>query len=486
MDILSSNVTIDDLVIDRLALSEAIRNSFTRDPFEHYVNGICALFFCIIGCVSNALSFSVLIRRTMRLSTYVYLTGLCLSDFVTCLFLIPGYILDAFPLKVLDYELPRTYAYTKLLIIAQAISITGRVLSVLLCAAFTIDRWIMICRPFIGPLYCTIKNARRVTLIIFLTGVFYAIPLLYEYEPYEDRVLSEILSDHYRKKIYQLKLSETGRNSVFRWIYVLINSMFVYVIPLTLIAVLNRQLFTSIKSLEQRSEEYNAPLPTKQGVTVMLLATTIMLLVLRLPSATVWIMWLINAKMFVNEKAPFYLRKFQSIANLCATINAATTFIPFIIYGAKFRSEFTRLYCYLLNNSSKTRHMQQPQQLEQFLPKQTQTNESNLDTNGKTTKSSVKSSNGHLYVELSKDTRSSLSRLSNASYSPMKNRLSQQPSKRYSYDVEHDLMMTHAKINRLNSRQNQIPIREDDRNDNKTESLRGSYFTWFKNLFGFH
>jgi len=119
MDARSSNVTIDDLVIDQSALFEAIRNSFTRDPFEHYLNGICALFFCIMGCVSNALSFSVLIRRTMRLSTYVYLTGLCLSDFTTCLFLIPGYILDAFPLKVLDYELPRTYTYAKLLIIAR-------------------------------------------------------------------------------------------------------------------------------------------------------------------------------------------------------------------------------------------------------------------------------------------------------------------------------------------------------------------------------
>ena len=123
----------------------------------------------------------------------------------------------------------------------------------------------MICRPFIGPLYCTIKNARRVTLIIFLIGVFYAIPLLYEYEPYEDRGLSEILINHYGKKIYQLKLSQLGRNSIFRWIYVLVNSIFVYVIPLIAIAVLNRQLFLSIRVLEQRSEEYNAPLPTKQG-----------------------------------------------------------------------------------------------------------------------------------------------------------------------------------------------------------------------------
>jgi hypothetical protein len=138
----SSNITIDDLVIGNIDLIESIRKSFTRDPFEHYVNGICGLFFCILGMISNALSFSILIRRTMHLSTYVYLAGLCLSDFTTCLFLIPGYILDAYPIEIPDFELPRTYNYTKLLIIAGAISTTTRVLSVWLCVAFTIDRWI--------------------------------------------------------------------------------------------------------------------------------------------------------------------------------------------------------------------------------------------------------------------------------------------------------------------------------------------------------
>ena len=114
----SPNVTIDDLVIDSDALYDAIRKSSKRDPFDHYVNGICGLFICLLGTFSNALSFSVLIRRTMRLSTYVYLAGLCLSDFTACLFLIPGYILDAYPIDVPDFDLPRSYAYTQALIFA--------------------------------------------------------------------------------------------------------------------------------------------------------------------------------------------------------------------------------------------------------------------------------------------------------------------------------------------------------------------------------
>lgn len=114
----TSNVTIDDLVIDNLALYETMRKSFKRDPFDHYVHGICGLFICLLGLITNAFSFSILIRRTMRLSTYVYLAGLCLSDFTACLFLIPSFALAAYPVEVPDFELPRTYTYTRVLIIA--------------------------------------------------------------------------------------------------------------------------------------------------------------------------------------------------------------------------------------------------------------------------------------------------------------------------------------------------------------------------------
>ena len=117
-DISSSNVTIDDVVIDDKALRETILESFRHDPFERYVKGACGLFICLLGIISNAMSFSILIRRTMRLSPYVYLAGLCLSDFTTCTFLIPRYILDAYPVEVSDFDLPRTYGYTKFLTIA--------------------------------------------------------------------------------------------------------------------------------------------------------------------------------------------------------------------------------------------------------------------------------------------------------------------------------------------------------------------------------
>ncbi len=132
--------------------------------------------------------------------------------------------------------------------------------------------YLVICRPFIGPLYCTMKNARYVTLIIYLLGVFYACPLMFEYEPDEERLLTEIRFLNENEKLYRYKLSKLGQNSIYRWIYVLINALGVYVIPLTIIIILNRKLLLSIRSLERRSVKYNAPLPTKQGIIIKIIS----------------------------------------------------------------------------------------------------------------------------------------------------------------------------------------------------------------------
>lgn len=222
----------------------------------------------------------------------------------------------------------------------------------------------------------------------------------------------------------------------------------------------------------------------------MLLATTIMMLVFRSPAAAIYIMWIIRAKMFIREKPPYPLRKFHSISNLCAIINAATTFIIFVIYGTKFRSEFTRLYCGIFRKCTPTKNktilrQNQQQQMEQFLSdshQQTRTTDAMInDMQPKKNLSSIDNSNGHCRVELLRDistASSSIRTPSNASISPIRSLLKQR-SERYSFDEEHDWMVIHK--NRI--RQHQIPIKEDECPENHDIPKSNSYFNWFKNWF---
>jgi hypothetical protein len=87
---------------------------------------------------------------------------------------------------------------------------------------------------------------------------------MFEYEPHEERGLKEILAN-VEEKFYRQKPSKLGGNPIFRWAYALINALGVYILPLTIIVILNRKLFLSIQSLKRRSAESNTPLATKQG-----------------------------------------------------------------------------------------------------------------------------------------------------------------------------------------------------------------------------
>jgi hypothetical protein len=224
----------------------------------------------------------------------------------------------------------------------------------------------------------------------------------------------------------------------------------------------------------------------------MLLATTIMLLVFRLPSATVSVMWLISAKMFIHEKPPFPLRKFHSIANLCATLNAATTFIMFIIYGTKFRSEFTRIYGCILRLIKKTKRtttIRREQQLP--LPQMksliandnnTQENEQLMnETKNKINLTIIYQSNGK---DLSRTNSSAAATTaSNVSPSPMRHSKLQRRR-------EYDLMNNDNNNNNTDHEQHEIVIREEESNDEhnhpKSVSFTDSYFGWFKNWIDCH
>jgi hypothetical protein len=220
----------------------------------------------------------------------------------------------------------------------------------------------------------------------------------------------------------------------------------------------------------------------------MLLATTILLLVFRSPSATISVMWLISAKMFINEKPPFRLRKFHSIANLCATLNAATTFIMFIIYGTKFRSEFTRVYCCCFKKfqRKKTIQIKQDQQQEQQQIKQLLSNDNNeneQDHINQMNTSSKNPSNGQKLVRHSSSATTSTTTTSIVSLSSLRRLRNHRRKQRYSLDQEDDAMNSN---NNTNYQQHELTIREDDcnneNNDKKSVTLRISYCDWFKSL----
>jgi hypothetical protein len=215
----------------------------------------------------------------------------------------------------------------------------------------------------------------------------------------------------------------------------------------------------------------------------MLLATTIMLLVFRAPSVALAIMWLTSAKMFVNEKPPFRLRKFHTIANLSATLNAATTFVMFMIYGTKFRAEFTRIYCCCFKKfkerRSKTIIQNQEQQIKQLIPNDNNNDDEQPIDNRRNSSLHRKIQQGRIRYSSGTTTTTSIS---TGSLPPLRRLRNQRRKPRYPLEQQGDL------TNQPDHQQQQyeLTIAEDEcnnqNNDRKSVTLKVSCSDWFKNL----
>jgi hypothetical protein len=215
----------------------------------------------------------------------------------------------------------------------------------------------------------------------------------------------------------------------------------------------------------------------------MLLATTILLLVLRLPSAIISVMWLISAKLFINEKPPFPLRKFHSIANLCATLNAATTFIMFMIYGTKFRSEFTSVYCCCLDRMKTKKERIETKQIKQSIPNDNDINEQHIDNQIDPLSINPSNQNSRQANARHSSSATTSTRTTSIASLPSLRRLrNQRRNPQSSLERECDLLNPKTNL----QQHYELTIPEDEcniqNNDTKLDTLSVSYSDWFISL----
>lgn len=350
-------------------------NSPPSDPLSFWIS-FASFTFALLGSLSNLMSVIVLLKLSTQLATFVYLTSLSISDMITCITIMI--------VEIVKYlvQTRRSTSVTTFLrhieIICGALAAGSRVLSFWISTAVTMDRWLLICYPSYGKIFCTLNRAKIVSRTLFIIAFIYSVPLFFEYEVVKipsvyqmmrlDNESTSTTDDKNNKNSMLITkgYSDLARRRLYRWSYMFFNAIFVYTLPTLTIVFFNLQLIRALHRLRSRSKRLRQKNSSrysetssshrrrrrhfhhsKYSVTIMVIAMVLTLLLCRSPTIVLWVLWSfeLTIKIFFDSSSSSLVRRFHDIANLIAIVNAATNFIPFCVFGQLFRAECLTIYC---------------------------------------------------------------------------------------------------------------------------------------------
>lgn len=197
-------------------------------------------------------------------------------------------------------------------------------------------RYIVICHPFHSETFCTISRARRVVFGLSLAGAVYSVPKFFEYRTV--RVV------HPMRGTVRVRcdLTTFGKTRLFRqlyhsWLYV----AFVCGLPFAALAVLNAFLVRAVRASSRRLGEISVVLRRRNDTTVMLISVVAVFFVCQTPALVSRVLWAHADDARKFTQVGFYA--LNEIGNLLVFVNSSVNFIPYYLFGRRFRRQLKRL-----------------------------------------------------------------------------------------------------------------------------------------------
>ena len=318
-------------------------DQYIRDLITYYLLGIGGLTVCCFGLIGNILSLIVLSHRTMKSSTYSYLSALAVCDFLVLIFTIVLLVKDVErPVKGENKWPWADGIYPYLFPYVHPAAFSFQVISIWLTLAFTVDRYLMICHPFSAEPYCTVSRARKVIVGLFVGGLIFNIPKFFEYEtlPVPMPITNEtkVVCD----------LTEFGRSTIFRelyhsWLYIIC----ICGVPFVILAVLNSFLMHAVRVSRQRGQEINSAEKKRNDTTIMLIGVVVIFFLCQMPALVSRTIWAFDS----NPRHSFKklsLYTMNEIGNFLIVLNSSINIVPYYFFGRRFRRQFWKLFCVCL------------------------------------------------------------------------------------------------------------------------------------------
>lgn len=315
----------------------------TLDLTRFYVLRVAALFVASVGIAANVVNILVLSKRSMKSSTNYYLCTLAVFDI---LFLVSAVTMT---FQHQDNDVKDMHWYFRYKnICGRTFTDMASNIAIWLTITFTVERYVGVCYPMRGKLWCTTEKAKRVIPVVCLLAAALTVPEFFQYR---------IVSEEKLPNVTVLTRTPTAfGNSTFYHVYNhLRQSLFAFV-PVLLLLIFNallvktvckaatdrKTLTVRIESLLFRKQERLRR--NEQAITVTLITVVLVFLVCQLPQAIqqLYAIYLDLTDQLTKERN-LVLRIQGNYFNLLVMINASANFLLYSAFSYEFRRSFKRL-----------------------------------------------------------------------------------------------------------------------------------------------
>ena len=289
--------------------------------------------FGILGVVTNVLNIIVFSRNVLRGSTITYMKGMAIVDLVTCSLNVPFGLMKCTLTKGVEKQMYRFYTFFIFLPIANAFAGC----SIWTTVAMSADRLLCVTKPYLGKTICTVANARKVVILLFISSLAMHFPFFFT---------------HYINKngeVVNSMFSGTAGFKAFTWI----RAVMVKFVPLLLVIVLNAFLLRSVLHSIVRHKrmvrprvvlvspsDSKPPADNAQAVRVtpMLLSASFIYVVCHIlePFSHSSIFAALFGKCVHRS---FIFQHFITATNTLETASYAINIFPYCIFNGRFRHE---------------------------------------------------------------------------------------------------------------------------------------------------
>ncbi|XP_068229096.1 FMRFamide receptor-like [Palaemon carinicauda] len=318
------------------------------DPYKAFltcsryvVQRILVPLVLVVGVLGNAITIVVLTRRQMRSSTNNYLTALAISDLL--------YLVFIFSLSIRHHpgmNSPHHWIYWHYFRYALWLTDASSSTSIWLTVTFTIERYIAVCHPIKGKVFCTESRAKRVIVTVFVLCFTLTASTPHEW------VVKEVVDPSTQRKTLNLGYSMLGSHTTYKKVFYWFTAVIFILLPLVLLAVFNSFLIHVVKQslatrrtmTNHRVERDNHSQSQETKITIMLIAVVLLALFCQLPVAAM-LLYQSFYESEPNSIASNIELGLGNIFNLLSAINAACNFVLYCAMSDKYRRTFLCTFC---------------------------------------------------------------------------------------------------------------------------------------------